>query len=115
MRRRGDADTLVPRPCVLNSVDPAEFATREIGGLRGFAQVASAPLLEAAFAEERDDATRLAKRCYLQPHSFAPLDNSLLRLRLSSSRSITSLHFCCAGWALTRGRELSGERPRTPL
>ena len=21
--------------------------------------------------------------------------------------------FCCAGWALTRGRELSGERPRT--
>jgi hypothetical protein len=28
-------------------------------------------------------------------------------------RVITSLHFCCAGWALTRGRELSGERPRT--
>ena len=26
---------------------------------------------------------------------------------------LTSLHFCCAGWALTRGRELSGERPRT--
>ena len=26
---------------------------------------------------------------------------------------LTSLQFCCAGWALTRGRELSGERPRT--
>jgi hypothetical protein len=28
-------------------------------------------------------------------------------------RGITSLHFCCAGQVLTRGRELSGERPRT--
>ena len=26
---------------------------------------------------------------------------------------LTSLRFCCAGWALTRGRELPGERPRT--
>ena len=28
-------------------------------------------------------------------------------------RTLTSLQFCCAGWSLTRGRELSGERPRT--
>jgi hypothetical protein len=93
LRRRADAETLVPRPCIPNSVDPAESATLEIGGLRSFAQLASATLLEATFANERDDATRLAKRCYLQPHSFAPLDNSLLRLRLSSSRSITDCDF----------------------
>ena len=103
----------MPRPCVLNSVDPAEFATLEIGGLRGFAQVASAPLLEAAFAEERDDATRLAKRCYLQPHSFAPLQNSLLRLRLSSSRSLTSLALTCVSNMSGRSRELQGEWLRT--
>ena len=30
-----------------------------------------------------------------------------------SRRVLTSLRFCCAGWLLTRGRELSGERPRT--
>ena len=34
-------------------------------------------------------------------------------IEISGVRVITSLHFCCAGWALTRGRELSGERPRT--
>jgi hypothetical protein len=28
---------------------------------------------------------------------------------------LTPLRFCCAGWALTRDRELSGERPRTPI
>ena len=73
----------------------------------------SATPIEAAFADERDDARRLAQRCTPQPHSFALLKNSLLRMRLSLSRFITSLHFCCAGWAMTRGRELSGERPRT--
>ena len=26
---------------------------------------------------------------------------------------LTTLRFCCAGWVLSRGRELSGERPRT--
>ena len=26
---------------------------------------------------------------------------------------LTSLQFCCAGRSLTRGRELSGKRPRT--
>ena len=73
----------------------------------------SATSIEAAYADERDVARRLAQRCTLQPHSFALLQNSLLRMRLSLPRFITSLHFCCAGWALTRGRELSGERPRT--
>ena len=82
-------------------------------GLRGFKDAASATLLEAAFVDERDDAIRLAQRCYLRPHSTELLLNSILRLRLSSLRSLTSLQFCCAGWALTRGRELSGERPRT--
>ena len=73
----------------------------------------SATSIEAAHAFERDGARRLAQRCTPQPHSFALLQNSLLRMRLSLPRFITSLHFCCAGWALTRGRELSGERPRT--
>ena len=73
----------------------------------------SATSIEAAFADERDVARRLAQRCTPQPHSIALLHNSLLRMRLSLSRFITSLQFCCAGWALTRGRELSGERPRT--
>ena len=75
----------------------------------------SATPIETAFADERDGARRLAQRCTPQPHSFALLLNSLLRMRLSLSRFITSLHFCCAGWALSRGRELSGERPRTPI
>ena len=75
----------------------------------------SATSIEAAFADERDVARRLAQRCTPQPHSFALLHNSLLRMRLSLPRFITSLHFCCAGWALTRGRELSGERPRIPI
>ena len=82
-------------------------------GLRDFKETASATLLEAAFAGERDDASRLAQRCTQRPHSFALLDNSLLRMRPSLCGSITSLRFCCAGWAPTRGRELSGERPRT--
>ena len=73
----------------------------------------SATSIEAAFADERDVARRLAQRCTPQPHSFPLLQNSLLRMRLSLPRFITSLHFCCAGWLLTRGRELSGERPRT--
>ena len=73
----------------------------------------SATPIEPACADERDVARRLAQRCTLQPHSFAPLKNSVLRMRLSLSRFITSLHFCCAGQLLTRGRELSGERPRT--
>ena len=73
----------------------------------------SATSIEAAFAVERDDARRLAQRCTPQPHSFALLLNSLLRMRLSLPRFITSLQFCCAGWSLSRGRELSGERPRT--
>ena len=34
-------------------------------------------------------------------------------VEISGVRVITSLQFCCAGWSLTRGRELSGERPRT--
>ena len=33
--------------------------------------------------------------------------------RRGRRRGLTSLQFCCAGRALTRGRELSGERPRT--
>ena len=37
------------------------------------------------------------------------------RIETSGVRGITSLQFCCAGWALSRGRELSGERPRTPI
>ena len=73
----------------------------------------SATPIEAAFAGERDVARRLAQRCTLQPHPFAPLKNSLPRMRLSLPRFTTSLHFCCAGWTVTRGRELSGERPRT--
>ena len=73
----------------------------------------SATSIEAAYADKRDVARRLAQRCTLQPHSFPLLQNSLLRMRLSLPRFITSLRFCCAGWALTRGRELSGERPRT--
>ena len=108
-----DAQTREPRLCIPNSVDPAESPTRPIGGLRGFKETASATLLEPAFAHERDDASRLAQRCYLRPHSTRLLLNSILRLRPSSLRSLTSLHFCCAGWAPTRGRELSGERPRT--
>ena len=73
----------------------------------------SATSIDAAYAVERDVARRLAQRCTPQPHSWALLKNSLLRMRLSLPRFITSLQFCCAGWALTRGRELSGERPRT--
>ena len=73
----------------------------------------SATSIEAAYADERDDARRLAQRCTPQPHSFALLHNSLLRMRLSLSRFITSLRFCCAGQLLTRSRELSGERSRT--
>ena len=73
----------------------------------------SATSIEAAFADERDVARRLAQRCTPQPHPIALLQNSLLRMRLSLPRFITSLHFCCAGWLLSRGRELSGERPRT--
>ena len=84
-------------------------------GLRGFKETASATLLKAAFADERDDASRLAQRCTQRPHFFALLDNALLRMRPSQCGSITSLQFCCAGWSLTRGRELSGERPRTLL
>ena len=42
-------------------------------GLRSFAGLASATLLEAVLATERDDATRLAQRCYLRPHSIAIL------------------------------------------
>ena len=112
---RDNAETHEPRPCIPNSVDPAESPTRPIGGLRGFNETAPATLLEAAFAIKRDDARRLAQRCYLRPHSTELLLNSILRLRPSSLRSLTSLQFCCAGWALTRGRELSGERPRTPI
>jgi hypothetical protein len=44
-----------------------------------------------------------------------PLHNAALRMRLSPLRSLTSLRFCCAGQVPTRGRELSGERPRTPI
>ena len=40
----------------------------------------SATPIEAAFAVERDVARRLAQRCTLQPHPFAPLKNSLLRM-----------------------------------
>ena len=82
-------------------------------GVRGFTETASATTLEAAFGHERDDASRLAQRCYLRPHSTVLLLNSLLRPRPSLMRSLTSLQFCCVSWALTRGRELSGERPRT--
>ena len=39
--------------------------------------------------------------------------NLMLTTPSGSGHFLTSLHFCCAGWALTRGRELSGERPRT--
>ena len=74
----------------------------------------SATSIEAAYADERDDATRLAQRRTPQPHSFALLHNSCLRMRLSLPRFITSLRFCCVSWTLGRGRELSGERPRTP-
>ena len=73
----------------------------------------SATSIDEAHAVERDVARRLAQRCTLQPHSFALLQNSLLRMRLSLPRFITSLQFCCAGWTLTRGCELSGEQPRT--
>ena len=38
------------------------------GGLRRFENTASATLLEAAYADERDDASRLAQRCKLRPH-----------------------------------------------
>ena len=72
----------------------------------------SATSIDAAHAVERDDARRLAQRCTPQPHPIVLLQNSLLRMRLSLPRFITSLRFCCAGRALTRGRELSGERPR---
>ena len=49
------------------------------------------------------------------------VDASDLRREPAGPRSQTrrranvfaSLRFCCAGWLLTRGRELSGERPRT--
>ena len=54
--------------------------------------------------------TKLAKAsCY------RGLDISLDAYRGAPSErgKLTSLRFCCAGWALTRGRELSGERPRT--
>ena len=75
----------------------------------------SATSIDEAHAVERDVARRLAQRCTPQPHPIVLLQNSLLRMRLSLPRFITSLHFCCAGRALTRGRELSGERPRTPI
>ena len=58
-----------PRTGYPNSVAPAESAAHEIAGLRGFSDLASATPLEAAFADERDDASRLAQRCYLRPHS----------------------------------------------
>ena len=73
----------------------------------------SATSIEAAFADERDVARRLAQRCTLQPHSFPLLLNSLPRMRLSLSRFITSLALSCASNMPGRGREVQAEWPRT--
>ena len=66
-----------------------------------------------SYADERDVARRLAQQCSLQPHSFAPLKNSLLRMRLSLPRFITSLALSCASNMPGRGREVQAEWPRT--
>ena len=73
----------------------------------------SATSIEAAHAFERDGARRLAQRCTPQPHSFALLQNSLLRMRLSLPRFITSLALSCASKMPGRGREVQAEWPRT--
>ena len=54
-------------------------------------------------------------------HDIARTGSSNARARLGTSRrsddagsrGLTSLQFCCVSWTLGRGRELSGERPRT--
>ena len=69
----------------------------------------SATSIEAAFAVERDVARRLAQRCTPQPHSIALLHNSLLRMRLSLPRFITSLALSCASNMPGRGREVQAE------
>ena len=66
----------------------------------------SATSIDAAHAVERDGARRLAQRCTPQPHSWALLKNSLLRMRLSLPRFITSLALTCVSNMLGRSREL---------
>ena len=59
----------------------------------------------------RDQESAEARSEGLDPvHAF---NLKLQALKKPESGSLTSLQFCCAGWLLTRGRELSGERPRT--
>ena len=69
----------------------------------------SATSIEAAYAVERDGARRLAQRCTPQPHSLPLLKNSLLRMRLSLPRFITSLALSCASNMLGRGCEVQAE------
>ena len=73
----------------------------------------SATSIEAAYSDERDVARRLAQRCTPQPHPIALLQNSLLRMRLSLPRFITSLALSCVSNMVGRGRELQGEWPRS--
>ena len=95
-------------------VDPAECATRETeaGGSRRPQRLGDVDR-GGLNADERDDARRLAQRCTPQPHSFALLHNSVLRMRLSLSRFITSLALSCASNMPGRGREVQAEWPRT--
>ena len=108
MRKRSS-----PAPGFRTRSIPRNPPPRRSRGLRGFKEHASATLLEVAFGFKRDDATRLAQRCSLQPHSIARLGNSLQRMRLSPLRSLTSLALSCVSNMLGRGRELQGEWPRT--